>query len=138
MTIYYLDTSIWLDLFEDRDEPNLPKSKLAKNLISKIIQNKDEIIFTEIILDELNSLGYSEFEIENLILINFKEIIIYIPNTKIFANRARDIANKRNIPFLDALHALIARDQKAILITRDNHFNKLLDIIKPKKPEEVI
>ncbi len=28
---FYFDTSIWLDFFENRDEPNLPKAKLQKN-----------------------------------------------------------------------------------------------------------
>ena len=39
---------------------------------------------------------------------------------------------------LDALHALIARDNKCIMVTRDAHFKKLLDIINPKKPEDII
>jgi len=35
---YYLDTSIWIDLFEKRDEPNLPKGTWAQNLFDKIIK----------------------------------------------------------------------------------------------------
>ena len=45
-------------------------------------------------------------------------------------------ASKRNIPKNDALHALIARDQKAILITMDNHFKEIKDIIEPHSPKE--
>ena len=36
MQRYYLDTSIWLDLFEDRNEPNFPKSDWAEKLNQKI------------------------------------------------------------------------------------------------------
>jgi len=36
---FYLDTSIWLGFFEERDEPNFPKGTWAKKLIKKIIEN---------------------------------------------------------------------------------------------------
>jgi hypothetical protein len=36
---FYLDTSIWLDFFENRNEPNFSKGTLAKELIKKIIKN---------------------------------------------------------------------------------------------------
>jgi predicted nucleic acid-binding protein len=52
--------------------------------------------------------------------------------------KAKDISNKRNIPVFDALHAIIARDNSAVMITRDRHFDKLLDIVRYKKPEEII
>jgi len=42
------------------------------------------------------------------------------------------------VPFFDALHAVLARDNKAIMVTRDKHFDELLDITKYKKPEEII
>jgi len=36
------------------------------------------------------------------------------------------------------LHSILARDNQAVLITRDKHFLKLLDICIIKKPEELI
>ena len=47
-------------------------------------------------------------------------------------------AIKKAIPKRDALHALIAKDNNAILVTYDKHFQKLSEIIKPKKPDEII
>ncbi|MBI2047107.1 PIN domain-containing protein, partial [Candidatus Pacearchaeota archaeon] len=52
--------------------------------------------------------------------------------------KAKDLSKKRDIPLFDALHALLARDQRATLVTRDKHFEKLSDIISYKKPEELI
>ena len=54
------------------------------------------------------------------------------------ARKAKDLSSKRDIPKGDALHALIARDNKATLVTLDNHFKKLLDITKPKRPQDLI
>ena len=44
---YYFDTSIWLDFFEDRNEPNLPKSKWARELVNKIIENDDKVLYSD-------------------------------------------------------------------------------------------
>lgn len=51
---------------------------------------------------------------------------------------AKDIAKKRNLPKGDTLHAIIARDNKAILVSRDKPFKKLKDFCIVVKPEEII
>ncbi len=48
------------------------------------------------------------------------------------------IANERNVPKGGALHAIFARDKELFMITRDKHFNKLLDIVIYQKPEDII
>ena len=132
---FYLDTSIWLDFLENRNEPNFPKGDLAKELISKIINEDDKIIFSDNNAVELKTIGYSDFEIEEL----FGTLpLIYVESTGKEIGKAKDLALKRNIPKRDALHALIARDNNALLITFDNHFNKLIDIIMPHNPKEFI
>lgn len=135
--LFYFDTSIWLDLFENRNEPNLPKGNWTKELIKNIIKNGDKIMVSEAIKNELLSMRYSKYDIENKFF-SLKHIIKSVYSTKKQFGKARDLSKKRNVPLLDALHALIARDNHAILITLDQHFNILLDIIKPKKPQDFI
>ncbi len=89
------------------------------------------------IADELKASDYGTFEIEDLFK-PIRQILIYAEPTKKQYGKAKDLAAKRKVPLLDAMHAIIARDEKAILVSRDNHFKKLLDITKPKKPEEII
>ena len=134
---YYFDTSIWLDFLENRDEPNMPKSEWARKLVSKIISEYSKIIISEAIKNELIGLGYSKYEIETLFRL-FQNNIIEVYTNKKQYGKAKDLKNKRKVPFLDALHAILARDNRAIMVTRDLHFNKLLDITKCKKPEELI
>ena len=134
---FYLDTSIWLDFLEKRDEPGLPKGTWAKELIEKIIKDNDKLVLSEVIKNELIGLGYSRYELES-VFFPFQKILISVYSDKKQFGKAKDLSNKRNIPLFDALHALIARDSKALLITRDKHFDKLLDIGSYKKPEEVI
>ena len=134
---FYLDTSIWLDFLEERNEPNLPKSDLARNLIAKIISENDKIIVSEVIKNEMVELGFSHYEIDNVFL-PWQRIIILVYSTKKQFGKAKDISKKRKIPLFDALHALIARDCRSIMVTRDRHFRELFDIIKSKKPEDII
>jgi len=134
---FYLDTSIWLDFFEKRDEPDFPKGTWAKNLIRKIINDNNEIIFSDANMLELINNSYSQFEIEEF-LSNLKEIIICIEATEKEIGKAKDLAQKRDIPKHDVLHALIARDNSAILIDLDAHFKKLTDIITSHTPKEFI
>ena len=134
---FYFDTSIWLDFFEARDEANLPKSKWAGELIRKIVIDNDTIIFSDNNMTEFNNIGYSGFEIEEL-LEALKPNLIFVESTSKQIGRSKDLAQKRDIPKRDALHALIARDNNAILITLDEHFDKLIDITKSHKPKEFI
>lgn len=134
---YYFDTSIWLDFFEDRDEPNLPKSQWATDLLNKIVINNDKIVYSDNTIHELIINKYSSYEIDNLFK-PFKLILIFVEATEKQVRKAKDLALKRKIPKRDALHALISRDNKAIMITLDRHFQKLLDITKPKKPQDLI
>lgn len=134
---YYLDTSIWLDFFEMRDEPNFPKGRWAQELIEKIIKENLRILYSDHNLVELAVVGYSHEEI-NALLGRLRPILIFVEATEKQIGRARDLAAKRNIPKGDALHALIARDNKAILVSFDKHFQELKDMIQPKMPQGLI
>jgi len=51
---------------------------------------------------------------------------------------AKELAKKMRIPVGDALHAIIARNNNAVLVSQDHHFKRLKDIISVKRPEEII
>ena len=134
---YYLDTSIWLDFFENRNEPNLPKGDWAHKLLNKITKNNEKVIYSDVIILEFGVAGYQPHEIEKLFE-KIKPILIFVESTEKQARKAKDLSLKRDVPKGDALHAILARDNKATLVTLDNHFKKLLDITKPKRPQDII
>lgn len=134
---FYLDTSVWLDFFENRNEPNMPKGKWAKELLEKIVQADVKIVYSDLTLYELASVGYSNYEIDEL-LEPLRQILIFVEATEKEARQAKDIALKNNIPKADVLHALIARDNKSVLVTLDRHFQKISHITKPVKPQNAI
>ena len=63
---YYLDTSIWLDFFENRNEPNMPKGDWAHALLNKFVEDDDKVVYSDIVLLEIGSVGYTPEEIEKM------------------------------------------------------------------------
>ena len=125
------------DLLQNRNELNLLKGDLAHKLIEKITEKNDKIIYSDIVILELGLIGCQPYEIEGLFE-KIKPILVFVESTEKQMRKARDLSSKRNIPKGDALHALIARDDKSTLVTLDNHFKKLLDITKPKRQQDLI
>jgi len=133
---YYLDTSIWIDYYENRSDNFRPLGDWAHKLLSLIDCNKDVLLISSLLMEELE-LHFSQKEVCSM-LEPYKEIMTTIKVNQNQLAEARQKAKERDIPKADALHAIIARDNNAILITRDHHFEKLIDITRSCKPEELI
>ena len=80
---------------------------------------------------------YSADEIRGLML-PFSKILEKTELSSEQEKEAGIISQKRNLPKGDAIHAILARDNKAILVSRDKHFQLLKDICIVMKPEEII
>ena len=134
---YYFDTSIWMDVYEDRKGyNNEPLGDYGLKLLALLKAKKFKLIITDLIIKELQNY-YSVAEINGMMK-PFEEIIEKISGTKKQGDEAIKIANERKLPYGDALHSIIARDNNLILVTRDRHFRDLQDISKSYKPEELI
>ncbi len=134
---FLIDTSIWIDLYEDRvGFQGEPLGEYALKLFAMIKAQQQTIILTDLLMIELET-NYSIAEINGMIKpfeLRVKKIIV----TKKQREEAKIIAAKRNVPPGDVLHAIIAKEHDAILVTRDNHFKQLTDISPHYNPEELI
>lgn len=134
---YYVDTSIWMDLVEDRSGYNdEPLGAYALKLFVLIKAKKHKLFISDLLIKELES-NYSIEEINGMIL-PFRNIMEKIFATEKQIDEAKKIAGERSLPPGDVLHAIVARDNSLILVTRDKHFNELKDITKHYKPEDII
>ncbi len=88
---------------------------------------------------ELN-ITYSRPDIDDMLNFMIRcKILIKISPTKEEILEAKKLSITRNIPFIDCLNAIQARNHEAILVTRDKHFFiNLKDIVKVYTPEEII
>lgn len=134
---YMIDTSIWVDLYEDRKGHfNEPFGEYALKLLSLIKAGESKIVITDLLIRELE-VNYSIQQINGIFKV-FENQIEKLITTKEQRQEAKRIAAERNLPAGDALHAIIARDNELILITRDKHFRKMQDISQHYKPEDII
>jgi len=134
---YYIDTSIWIDLLEDRKGYNDELlGNFALKLFLLIKTKKATLIISDMLIRELE--GYYSHEEINSMIFPFQKIIKKIIATKEQKIEAREIAEERNLPPGDCLHAILSRDNNFILVTRDRDFKQLEDISIHYKPEELI
>lgn len=137
VTKYYLDTCIWRDYFENRSDKFRPLGDWALELIKKIINEDDLIVYSDLIEEEL-LVELTKENVECIKSIIPNKILIECNTTLEQLKEAKKIGMNLKIPIKDALHAIIARDNNAIVVTRDKHFLDLQNIVKIKKPEELI
>ncbi|MFH0955059.1 MAG: PIN domain-containing protein [Candidatus Micrarchaeota archaeon] len=132
---FYVNTSVWRDFLEDRKAGWIPLGELAFEFLKNCRKYNCQILVAEPVLFELK-----DFPSERVseLFASFQAVILFVDVTKSQRLQAKEIAEKRNLPFNDVFHAIIARDNSAILVSRDHHFTELTDIVEFKKPEEAI
>ncbi len=133
MEKFYLDACIWRDYFENRSDRFRPLGEWALRLIKKIKDERGLFVISDHLLRELKMKDVTEL----MNIISYKSIIIIRCNHIQF-KEAKRLSKIFNIPRGDALHAILARDNDALLITRDKHFYELQDYVEINKPEDLI
>ena len=133
---YYIDTAIWRDLHENRKDKSKNLGELAFESLKKIRANKEKIIYSDFVVEELSH-AYDKQTINELFK-GVSEVLEKVEVNDGQLKEAADLSKELKIPFGDAIHSLLARDTNAIMVTRDRHFRKLKDKITIKKPEELI
>ncbi|MFH1586244.1 MAG: PIN domain-containing protein [Candidatus Diapherotrites archaeon] len=135
---FYLDTAIWRDYFEDRKDGIRPLGEFAFQFLRECKRRGIEILVSDVVVIELET-RLSKEQIKE-IFSQFKNIVQKVDANGEQVFEARKEWRKRNraLPFKDVLHAIIARDNNAVLVTRDNHFFDLLaSIVEVMRPEEI-
>ncbi len=133
---FYLDTCIWRDLLEDRKSGFSYLGEYAFQFLKKCRENDYKVLFSELVFDELKTY-FSKEEINSL-LEPFLDLLVFVDYTKEETIEVRLVVrNISKVHFVDVLHAIVARDNNAIVITRDKHFEKLTKIVTSLRPEDV-
>jgi len=135
---FYLNTCIWRDFFEDRFDGLKPLGEFAFQFLKQCQEKGIEILVSDTVVLELEA-SLSKGRVKEMFS-SFESIIREIAANAEEVSEARREWEKRNkqLPFKDVLHAIIARDNKAVLVSRDNHFFDMLSsIVEVKKPEDI-
>ncbi len=120
---YYIDAAIWRDLHENRSDRFRPLGDWAFELFKKIRKDKEKILYSNLVVDEL-SIAFEKETIKKLFE-DISELLEKVEIKKEHVEEAKILSKELKIPFGDALHGILARDNNAIMVTRDHHFEEL-------------
>lgn len=134
---YYIDACIWRDFHENREDKFRPLGEWAFNLFRMIRETQSKVLCSDLVVEEL-SIAYDATEIKEIFNIIEQEGLLEKVDIKReqFQEAAR-LKRERKLPFADLLHAIIARDNEAIMVTRDVYFEDFEDIVTIRKPEDL-
>ncbi|MBU0614747.1 MAG: hypothetical protein KJ601_01520 [Nanoarchaeota archaeon] len=136
---YLIDTCIWRDFYENRfSKIGRPLGTYASKLFQKILACKDKIYYSDSLVWELKK-RYSEEEIKDLLNVLFlTDTLIKIEIKKEEHLEAKRLSHERNIPYVDCLNAIHARNFCATLVSQDPHIiEQLKDIASAIRPENI-
>jgi len=136
---YLFDTCIWRDFYENRfSKTGNPLGEYATNAFMKILKKDNKILFSEALIRELHK-DYNKSEINDMLnLLFISSILIKIEITKEEYLEAKELSEKRKLPFVDCLNAVQARNHNATVISQDEHFTRnLSDIVKVIKSQNL-
>lgn len=133
---FYLDTAIWRDYFEDRKDSMRPLGEFAFRLLKNCERNGCTVFYSALVVDELESY-YSKERVAE-VFSSFRHILAQVKISDTQVSEARKIATSTEGTHLkDVLHSVLARDNRAVMIARDRHFDALADFVETAKPEDV-
>jgi len=135
---YFVDTLIYRDYYENRRDNLRPLGEWALDFFKSIAQQEGEILYCDLVIKEI-AIQYNADVIASIFstIAKFAALVKIKPTFK-QKSEAGKLKKERKVPFADALYAVIARDNNAIIVSRDNHFSILSDIAIARKPEELI
>lgn len=138
MAKYYVDTCIWIDFMKRRHDGKNSLGEYADRFIQQAILKGDVLLYSDLTIYEL-SLHVKESDVFNLFSsLVARGAVAYVKMDYSEKQQAIHISEKLNIPFGDALHALLTWKEKAVLVTRDKHFNVFKKEIVVRTPEELL
>ena len=134
---YYIDVCIWRDYFENHSDNFRPLGEWALRLIKKVIEEESFVLYSNLVEKELRK-EYSDEKITDIFSIVPSNLLIKVKISAIQFNKAKILSRQLTAPLADTIHAVAARENAVIMITRDKHFIELNEITDIKKPEDLI
>lgn len=138
---YYVDTSIWLNLFkkEGDETKGKPYWKIAEEFIDKARKGSSIIVSAFVIKELSYKLGKSFDQIKKEIRELCRYAIIKATESDYNLSRKIEFENNFKIGFYDCMHITLTKRLNCILVTRDADLIMIGNkYVKTDKPENLI
>ncbi|MFH1133008.1 MAG: PIN domain-containing protein [Nanoarchaeota archaeon] len=133
---FYLDTNIWMDFLADRSEGTRLFGAWTLSFLRRCIMRGDTILLSDVVIAELGH--YYPPSTISQEMAPFRKRMEMLWATTFQWETASRLSKERKIPIVDAAHAILAKECKAILVSRDHHFLNVSDIVEIGKPENLL
>lgn len=138
MTVYYIDTCIWRDFAEDRTDGSRPLGEWARAFLKKAFADRHPLVWSVVVEQELTSVPHRSYILKVRREFEVAGLIVTVSHTYEQLREAAILSRDLRVPLDDALHAVLARDADAVLVTRDTHFQRLRAAVLSAAPEELL
>lgn len=136
---FIVDTCIFRDFYENRKGYiGETLGQFASEFFAKVIARKCTILFSDELIREL-AIYYDMSDVNDMLNFFFATNVLVRIEVKIEERlEANKLSHERNLPMIDCLNAILARNYHAILISQDRHILKdLKDITKSARPQDI-
>jgi predicted nucleic acid-binding protein len=111
--------------------------EFAFSLLKRIKALKDIVLYSELTIKELSKYLDDNTIKELFSILSVCGLLEKVGINDKQLNEAHSLSLKTEVHLNDCIHTIIARDNNAVLVTRDKHFDALKYLIEIKKPEEL-
>lgn len=136
----YLDTNVYIDLWEDRADNIRPLGEFAFQLFRKVYECKFVVILSSLVIDELEFNFANETIKEMLKELKSSGKYKYYKVTEEDRQKAKESVAKDGTEFNDTLHAIMANKTGAVKLVTNNlkDFEKLGYLLEAISPADLL
>ncbi len=138
MVLYYLDTCIWRDFAENRTDGSRPLGEWARAFLKKAFADRHSLVWSVVVERELTGVPQHSHILKIRQEFEAAGLIVTVSHTYAQLREGAILSRDLRVPLDDALHAVLARDADAVLVTRDAHFQRLRAVVLSAAPEEFL
>lgn len=134
MDLIYIDTNIYLNLFQGESGRWHNFADLAVHLFNRVKNGEYTLVISDWVIQEFSKKRDAR-EIQKVIDDIPQSQIIHVKTTSQDKQKAREISS---VNYPDALHVVLAMKSNAIyLVTRDADYQEFSNLIEIRFPEEL-
>jgi len=137
----YPDADVWLNFWKGEMIGMIPAFYFMEELLRKAMLERWVIVVSELVKEEVLEKGVSPDDFDEKIdeLESAGCVIEKVEVTKEDVRCALELKKERGIHLSDAIHAAIAKRVESTIVTRNiRHFKLVADIVKVRKPEDLL
>jgi predicted nucleic acid-binding protein len=134
----YIDSNVFLDFWLGRKTGFHPVGEYAREFFRRALECEFELAISDISLYELRDNTPYKRLVEDFVSdFQAKRKLAVLKVSPGIRQAASKLARERARSFNDCVHLLLAKQTRAVLVTRDSDFDVFRGEVEIKKPEEL-